>query len=521
MLAEIKRVFKDSTIYGLGSLLPRAAAIVLTPIYTAYLTRDDYGVMSFALLVMSMTGIFMVLGQNGSLVLYYRATAEGAENRRELLFSVFCFVMVFGAVILGLGFLLGPTLAPLINGSNAVSFYPFIAIALLAAFAGLPLAMQQSINRALGQAKMFTSIQLGVFALNTAFTLVFVVALHKGAYGSMLGTLIAYAGMAPVCIILLVPHMTPRFSRKSLDRSLRFGVPLVPHYIAGWLLTFADRFLLLRLSTLSQVGLYSLAYNLSMALNLFCGAINQAWGPIYYDLADTEEGRKILPRLTTVYAAAITALAIGFTLLAPDVLILLANPRFHAAAPVIPVVAGGYFFFGLYMVVSTPIFHARKTWWMPAISGSAAVVNVGINLVLIPAFGMVGAAWATLIAYLFMALVARIVTNRLRPGAYEDGKLLTLVGLYAVAFGATIAMLHVHLSLTLDVLVKFAFMVPIFIMFFVLRLISFAEVRGFLKRRRGRRAASEEEEAAIKRRDAEHTGNTSDDTGMLPDDVRP
>ena len=70
-------------------------------------------------------------------------------------------------------------------------------------------------------------------------------------------------------------------------------------------------------------------------------------------------------------------------------------------------VAGGYFFFALYMVVSTPIFYSRKTGWAPIISGAAAMLNVVVNLVLIPRFGMLGAAWATLVAYLFMALVAR------------------------------------------------------------------------------------------------------------------
>jgi O-antigen/teichoic acid export membrane protein len=200
MRKEITRVFKDSTVYGLGSLLPKAAAIVLTPIYTAYLTPTDYGVMAFAMMVSSMLGIVMTLGQNGSLVLFYRRTAEHAEDRRETLFTVFWFVVIFGAVILGLGFLIGPSVTHTLAGSKQVPFNPYLALALLIAFISLPQAMQQSINRALGQAKLFTAFQLTMFALNTGFTLYFVVALRQGAYGSMKGTLIAALIIFRACL---------------------------------------------------------------------------------------------------------------------------------------------------------------------------------------------------------------------------------------------------------------------------------------------------------------------------------
>ena len=174
-----------------------------------------------------------------------------------------------------------------------------------------------------------------------------------------------------------------------------------------------------------------------MVLNLFCAAINTAWAPIYYDLADTAEGRAKLPRLTTVYASVVTALAIGYTLVAPDLLLVLANRRFHAAVAVVPVVAAGYYFFALYMVVSTPIFHRKKTGWAPVISGAAALINVGVNLVLIPRYGMFGAAWATLIAYAFMFLIARVISERLDRGIYENRNLIVLIATYAISLAAS------------------------------------------------------------------------------------
>ncbi len=263
----------------------------------------------------------MFLGQTGSLILFYRSTSEEAEHRREMLFNVFWFTMLFASLMMLVCYALGPRYSYLVTGSRAVPFYPYLSLGLLIAFLGLPQAMQQAINRAQGQATLYTSLALLGFAINTGVTIYFVVVLREGAYGSLKGTLASAIVMLPIALVIIVRRWKPRFSWRLLWRSLRYGLPLVPHYFAAWVLTYIDRFLLLQLSTAAQVGLYSLAYNVSMVLNLFCASINTAWAPIYYDLADTPEGRAKLPRLTTVYASVVTALAIGYTLVAPDLLL--------------------------------------------------------------------------------------------------------------------------------------------------------------------------------------------------------
>ena len=522
MRRELTRVFKDSTVYGLGSLLPRAAAIILIPIYTTYLSREDYGIMSFALTVSTMLGSVMILGQNGALSLSYRRTSEDAEQRRALLFSVFVFVMAFSTVLVGLGFLFGPAAARSLTGSGDVPFYPYLALALLIAIAGVPLAMQQAVNRALGQAKLYVSFQLAAWAINTGFTLYFVVALHQGAYGSLKGSLAAPLLILPAAIVVLVRRWDPRFSLPALKRSLRFGLPLVPHYFAGWMLTFFDRYLLMYLTTAAQVGLYSLAYNFGMIFSLFCTAINTAWAPIYYDLADTEDGRLKLPRLTTVYCAAVTLLAISFTFFAPDLLVLLANPAFHEAARIVPVISGGYFFFALYMILSAPIFHARRTIVMPLISAGAAGVNVLVNVTLIPRFGIMGAAAATFAAYICMAAAARIVCARLKRGSFEDRKLAALVAIYLAAMAAALVLHEIGLTVWVDILVKLAILPAFFVLLVVTRVTTYRELVDFVRRRpaRSEKATTLEEDEAQLEREAEETGHAPDDTGFMPDNRR-
>ena len=517
MRKEVARVFKDSTVYGLGSMITKAVGVILTPIYTTYLTRSQYGIMSFVIMLSSMLGTLMFLGQTGSLILFYRSTSEDAEHRRELLFNVFWFTMLFGGVVLGICYAFGPRYSYLITGTSTIPFYPYLSIGLLIAYLGLPQAMQQSINRAQGQAKLYTGLALAGFAVNTLFTIYFVVTLRQGAYGSLKGNFAAAVAMLPIALVIIVRRWKPRFSARQLWRSLRYGLPLVPHYFAAWALTYIDRVLLLHLSTAAQVGLYSLAYNVSMVLNLFCASINTAWAPIYYDLADTAAGRAPLPRLTTVYSAVVTAIAIAYTLVAPDLLLLLANKRFHAAIPVVPVVAGGYYFFALYMVVSTPIFHRKKTAWAPIISVSAAAINVGINLVLIPRFGMMGAAWATFIAYVFMFAIARVLSERLDPGTYENRNLAVLIGTYIISLAASIVLVEIHLPIVLDLLVKAVLVLFLFFLLIVFRVATPTEMRAILHRSKRRRPMTADEEGEIAARQAEEVASMTDDTGFAPD----
>jgi len=532
VLKQLKRIFKDTAIYSLGSLLPKAAGIILAPIYTTFLSPSDYGVYSLAAMITSMVSVVMVLGQDGSLTLFYRSQRNEGEDPRELLFTVFVFVLGFASLVFGVMAILGPIYTPWLSKDPAFTFVPYVAIALFTSWVTVPLSLQQAVNRAKGQAKLHTAFQVAQFTINTAFTLLFVVAFRQGAIGSLKGTFLGAALVSPFAIWMLVRQWKPQFSRTALKRSLDFGLPLVPHYfLGGFLLTFADRLMLSRYASLAAVGLYSFAYNLSMMLNLVSQSINRAWGPIYYDLADTEEGRAQLPRLTTVYASVVAIVGIGFTLYMPDVLVILANERFWPAASIMPILVGGYFFFAMYMVTSTPIFFARKTRWIPILSGSAAVFNIGINFYLIPTFGIQGAAWATFAAYVLMAAGARWLSSKV-GGLFEDRRLAAVVAIYLIGFASTFAIqsftrpgIEGGMAIAFDIAIKAAAFLAILGLFPLFRVVTPAEIGRLVDRVRARRRAKPEErpieeEASLEARDVAEISATSDATGFEPDDER-
>lgn len=517
MLKELKRVFKDTVVYGLGSLIPKAAGIILVPIYTRFLVPADYGIISLATMITTMVSNVMLLGQQGSLTLFLRQLEnEGREDEaRSLVFSAVAFVLVAGGLLLAILMAVGPAITPVVVGQPKFTYEPFMRIALLTAFATLPFGMLQAVNRSRGQSGTHTALQLASFALNTGITIWFVVSLRQGAYGSLKGNFGAALVLAPITLFLLVREMKFDLSGEWLKKSLAFGIPLVPHFFAGWMLTFSDRWILGHFRSLEEVGLYSLAYNLSMILNMAVIAINTAWGPVYYDLAGTEDGRAKLPRLITVYASAVTLVAAGYLLFSREALLLLATPRYHAAAALVPVIVAGYFGFAMYAVLSTGIFYAKKTSLIPIISAGAAILNIGLNWWLVPKYGMWASAWATLVAYTAMAIAARYFVERLFPGSFEDARLAKLVLLFVAVFGVNYAINIAGLNVWLTILLKLVVFALAAASLLWLDVIAISEARMLVERIRDRRRPrTAAEDVAQVTSEETIDGVMADDTGF-------
>jgi O-antigen/teichoic acid export membrane protein len=104
---------------------------------------------------------------------------------------------------------------------------------------------------------------------------------------------------------------------------------------------------------------------------------------------------------------------------------------YHAAAPIIPLIALSTMLYGVYMLFTVGLYIQRKTWYGVVFMTLAALVNVGLNIVLIPLYGSMGAAVSTLIAYVLLALIAYVVNQRIYPVPFEIGIFMTalLVGI--------------------------------------------------------------------------------------------
>jgi O-antigen/teichoic acid export membrane protein len=252
------------------------------------------------------------------------------------------------------------------------------------------------------------------------------------------GQLIGSTAVAIVAIAIVARLGAWEIDINVLRPALRLGLPLLPHAVSGWALRLADRWLIIGLIGLpalearTQVGVYSLGYQLGFIVSIVLQSFNSAWSPYFYRSGSTEQGPQLHGAMTTLVVGGLLALAVGVSTLAPEIVAVVARPDYDQAAEVVPVIAFAYAIQGLYVMFVAATFLMKRTERLAPITFAAAILNVALNVALLPVFGIMGAAWATLGAYVFFAAATYLLGRRLYP-LRVDAWTLVLLAVGAVA----------------------------------------------------------------------------------------
>jgi O-antigen/teichoic acid export membrane protein len=193
-------------------------------------------------------------------------------------------------------------------------------------------------------------------------------------------------------------------------------------------LNFSDRFFLVKLAGAKEVGLYSIGVRLASAIILFLAAFRTAWPAFAYSIEDDREAARAYSYVLTYIVVITSWMALALGVLAPWLVRLLTTPEFYDAERVVAPLAFAAAAFGAYIVVVIGIGRARKTRSNWAISGVAALLNVVLNVTLIPSFGMMGAAVATIGAYAALFLGMAWKAQRVFPVPYQWRRVATAMG---------------------------------------------------------------------------------------------
>jgi len=238
------------------------------------------------------------------------------------------------------------------------------------------------------------------------------------------------------------------FSRRVLAESLRFGLPRLPHGLAQQIMAVGDRAVLLVFVPMSAIGVYSIGVSFGMTLKLFLSAFEYAWAPFYYATAKAEpQAPRIFGVLTTYGVGVLALLAAGLAAVAGDLVPLMVwgEENFAGAERIVPWIALGVLFQGIYLLTSIGLNITKRTEYYPVATLLSAAASLGSNMLLVPRFGILGAAWSNAVAYAVLAGTALHFSRRAYPIPYEWGRLarVALAGVAAYAAAAFVpAMPH-------------------------------------------------------------------------------
>ena len=421
--AQMRRLGRHSAIYGLGGIVSRVLAVFLLPLYTRYLDRDDFGAVGVVIALSAVLVTVLRLGISSAFFRFYFDSKDPAR-RRLVVRTSFWFTLASATLGLVAGILLAAPLADLLGLDDA----NLVRAGFVGIWAQMNYEQLTALFRAEERSTAFVLASLANIGVTVAATVLLVVALDQGALGVIVGS---FTGTLVVYLALLGVHSEQlglEFSRPLLREMNRFGVPLVPAALALIAINFSDRFFLVHLADLEEVGLYELGVRVASAMVLLLTAFRMAWPAFAYSIEDDEEAKRTYAYVLTYLVVVASWLALALGLLAPWLVRLLATPQYYDGARVVAPLAFGGMVYAAYVVMAIGVGRAKRTQFNWVITGVAAVVNVVLNLILIPPYGMIGAAAATVAAYVTMFLGMTWYAQRIFPTPYQWRRVATAAG---------------------------------------------------------------------------------------------
>ena len=415
MLDQLKRLAKHSAVYGLGGIVSRVLAVLLLPLYTAYLEPADFGAVG---VLVALSAVLVTVLRGGISNAFFRFYFDSTERARRLVVvrTSFWWTMAMATAGLAAGLALANPLGDVLGIDDAA----LVRAAFVGIWAQMNYEQLTALFRVEERSTAYVAASLANIAITVTATVLLVVVWEQGALGvivgNFVGTLVVYAAL----LGYRREQLGLDFDRLLLREMQRFGVPLVPAALALIAINFSDRFFIEHFAGLDDVGLYELGVRIASAMVLLLTAFRTAWPGFAYSIRDDDEARRTYAFVLTYLVLVTCWVAAALGLLAPWLVRLLSSDAaFYEGHRVVPLLAFGTAAYAAYIVMAIGVGRARRTQFNWVVTGAAALVNVALNVALIPAYGIIGAAVATAGAYVVLFLGMTWWSQRVYPVAYQ------------------------------------------------------------------------------------------------------
>lgn len=432
-MSRLRQLGRDSLIYGLGAVVAKGVGFLLLPVFTRVFSPAEYGAIEMLSTIAGFLSAVLAMGMDSAQSFYFfQRKDDGRPAQAQLITAILQWRLSWGVVIV----VAACVASPLINAAffdGRLGWQYFAAAFCSALFTQL---MSQSVEvfRLLYRPWPYVLVTLAQSLAAAALTLVLVLVFDQGVLGYFVGSLAASIAAAVVGWILAREYLDfSRLQSQWWPRLMRFGAPLVPASVAMYVMNTSDRWFIQHYHGDAALGVYAVGAKIAFVMALAIETFRKAWWPIAMDAMHSDDGPQTFRSIARLFMGMGVAAVVYLTFLSPWLVSGFTAPAFHGAWPVVGVLAWQSLFYGFYLVASAGIWKSERTTLSMVIMFGAAVLNLGLNWLLVPLFGGMGAAAATAMSFLVWIAVALVVSERLWTVGFPLGLLAAQVGLGAFA----------------------------------------------------------------------------------------
>ncbi|MEK6152837.1 oligosaccharide flippase family protein [Flavobacteriaceae bacterium 3-367] len=406
------RLIKDSIIYLSSSIINKSIPFFLLPILTNYLSPKEYGLLSIFLIVVTFYSAFIGMNIN---INVSKNFFKCSKKELSIIIGNILFILFFSFILFFIVTLIGSIYI------DTVFSIPkkWILIIPLISYMFMVNTLNLTILRNEEKALTFGIFEIVNTATTMSITILLLVCYKFGWQSQVIGILVSYFIFYIVSYIHMYRrgYITFKINSKTAKDILKTSLPLIPHVLGGIVITVSDRLFIEHMINLEVVGIYSVGYTFGLVVILFTDAFIKAWSPWFYKnlVNPTDKKKRQIVKYTYAYIAAIFLLSILISLAAEFLLPYVVDERYVGAKIYIFWIALGYAIHGIYKIFYPYLVHINKTAFLGFSSVFAAVLNLIFNYVLIDSFGAIGAAYATILAFIASSLLVFSYQNRNYP----------------------------------------------------------------------------------------------------------
>lgn len=406
MKDKIIILFKQTSIYSLGSFFNQAAAFFLIPLYTAYLLPDEYGILQLCRVFTSILMILLLMGMSSSMFRVYYNTGDVKERilikNTTLSFYIFAAVIFFGIyLVIKFLFINFPTLLLGVEKSNLILLYIIVTV-ILEGFFSLELAVLRAEEKPVLYS-VATFLRLMIYILVCVYLIVFV----KSKYiGILQAGIYSFLGGIFFLSPFVLRHFRFVISKQLLVEILQVGVPLAIGGLGIWILNLSDRYMLKYLlpgqMALFQIGIYALGDKISSVISfILVTPIMLSWGVLMFKFSKLENAGQIFRAAFNIFGILFGSGVILLSIFGKEIVsIISSSQQYLDSYKVIPFLSLSKALYGLTVVISAGIIITKKSKFVALSNFIAALLNIILNIIFIPRLGYIGAAMASSLAFL-------------------------------------------------------------------------------------------------------------------------
>jgi O-antigen/teichoic acid export membrane protein len=459
MLEQLRHTFKHTVIYSIGNISLKLIGLVLLPLYTKHLSISEYGVLAY-LEVSSQLLVSVLALSFPTSIIRFCADESDEKKRKALIFTIFITILFTILLSESILFTFRNKLAVVLFHKQEYATY--LSVLFLQVFFEIFNQLAFSLIRFKEKSKLYvivTTLKVGIILLGNIY---FIVVLKKGVMGIIISQLLGSFIMFLATIPLTIKNIYIRFNFSVLPSLLKYSYPLIFSTVSTMALTFSDRYFIEHFLNFSAVGEYSLGFKFASMINvLLIQSFQLGFLPISFKIYNQPQAKYFFAKVLTYFTLIVMVSALLLSMFSKEIIYLFSptNKDYWTAYKIVPYLSLAFVLKGVQYVLLLGFHFVKKTHYNAIIVIIGASINIGLNFLLIPPFGLYGAAFSSIISYLIMTILYYIYAQKFYYVEYELWKLTKLfvvsVGIYLASLLVNSAHIYLNIGLKLAIFMIF------------------------------------------------------------------